>query len=102
MDTLTYANTLKASGLSNKVAEAHAMAIKGLFEEEVATKQDFQQLEMMTKSDLSSFKSDLTAFKRETKNDLKQLELRMTVKLGSIVVISSGIMLALLTAILKV
>jgi hypothetical protein len=66
-DTLQYANKLKAAGVPEKQAEVHAEAMAELIDNRLATKQD-----------------------------LKELELRMTMKLGSIVVGSISILIVLM------
>jgi len=55
-DTLQYANRLKAAGVPEKQAEVHAEAMAELIDNRLSTKQD-----------------------------LKELELRMTIKLGGLV-----------------
>jgi len=66
-DTLAYANKLKAVGVPEKQAEVHAEAIAELIVDHLATKQD-----------------------------LKELELRMVIKLGGIVVGSMILLIILL------
>ena len=62
-DTLQYANKLKEAGVSEKQAEVNAEAI-----------------------------AEIVNSKLATKRDLKELELRMTVKLGSIMIGGMGIL----------
>ena len=66
-DTLQYANKLKAAGGPGNQAEVHAEAIAGLVNDKLATKRD-----------------------------LKELELRMTIKLGSIMVGGIGMLVILM------
>jgi len=58
-DTLQYANKLKNAGVPEKQAEVHAEAIVELVDNKLVTKQNLRQ-------------------------ELKALELRMTIKLGGI------------------
>lgn len=67
-DTLRYANKLKAAGVPDKQAEVQAETLAEIIDERLATKQDLQ------------------ALKQELKLNLKELELRLTIKLGSIMV----------------
>ncbi len=67
-DTLKFANTLKEAGVPSAQAEAEARAIAtAIGEVDVATK-----------------------------NDLKELELRLTLKVGAMLVAASGIIIAML------
>lgn len=66
-DTLQYAKKLKAAGVPEKQAEVHAEAMVELIDNKLATKQD-----------------------------LKELELRLTIKLGGIVIGSMSMFVVLL------
>lgn len=66
-DTLAYANKLKAVGVPEKQAEVHAEAIAELIVDHLATKQD-----------------------------LKELELRMVIKLGGMIIGSMTLLVVLL------
>ncbi|MBF0473268.1 MAG: DUF1640 domain-containing protein [Nitrospirae bacterium] len=74
-DTYTYVKKLKAVGFTEEQAEVQAETIKELISEQLATKQDINDL----------------------KRDMKEMELRMTVKLGAIM--TTGI--AIVAAIVK-
>ncbi len=56
-DTLSFAKRLEAAGEKPEVAEAHAMALKDLVLEEVATKADIQRLEVR----IDSLEKEMTA-----------------------------------------
>jgi hypothetical protein len=71
-DTLEYVETLKAAGVPEDQAKAHAKAMTNIADNTLATKQDIQSLRM----------------------DMKLLESRMTNKLGTMFVIAVGIILA--------
>lgn len=66
-DTLQYANKLKAAGVPEKQAEVHAEAMAELIDNRLATKQD-----------------------------LKELELNMIIKLGSLMVGGMGLLVILM------
>lgn len=74
-DTLQYANRLKAVGVPEKQAEVQAEALREIMDNKLATKKD---LELVRK--------DLELAKNELKRDIKDIELRMTLKLGSLMV----------------
>jgi hypothetical protein len=50
--------------------------------------------ELATKSDLGLLRSDLDVLKNDLKNDIVQLEQRLTIRLGGMLVIAVGILLA--------
>jgi hypothetical protein len=69
-DTLKFANRLKDAGVPATHAEAEAKALSEVFETNLS--------ELATKEDL--------------RHEIKELELRMTIKLGSIVIAGLGVM----------
>lgn len=78
-DTLKYANRLKAAGAESRIAETEAEALAEVFElnlKEVATRDDLKQM----KERLNE-KMDARFF---------QLEQRMIIKLGGLMVIAIG------------
>lgn len=76
-DTLAYANKLMTVGFTREQAEVQAEAIAELIDNNIATKRDIEEL-----------RKDLLV-------ETKQLENRMTIKLGSIMALSTGIVAAL-------
>ena len=91
-DTLAYANKLKAAGVSSEIAEAHASAnlkmIESLVDTTLATKSDLAKME-------SHLKHQIGEVKFELKQDIKDLENRLTLRVGAIVAGSFGIFTAL-------
>jgi len=73
-DTLKFVKTLQAAGLDAPQAEAIASAVRDSHE----------SADLATKSDI-----------RELKAEMRELELRMTIKLGTMMVASIGIVAAL-------
>ena len=76
-DTLKYANRLKAAGVDPKIAEAEAEALAEVFElnlKEIATREDIKLLEERLNERLDT--------------RLIQLEQRMIIKLGTLMVIA--------------
>lgn len=72
IDTLKFAQELEKAGLSRQQAEAHAAALNVALNENIATK-----------------------------HDLKELELRLTIRLGGIMAVCTAILLAALPLLLK-
>ncbi|MCK9622245.1 MAG: DUF1640 domain-containing protein [Methylobacter sp.] len=76
-DTLKYANRLKAAGAEPKVAEAEAEALAEVFElnlNEIATREDLKHMEERLNERLEA--------------RLLQLEQRMIIKLGGVMVVT--------------
>jgi hypothetical protein len=93
-DTLKYANTLKAAGVAPQQAEAQASALSEVLEvnmRELATKGDLALLRKDLDSDMTSLRKDLDRTRQELKADILQLEQRMTIKLGGMMVIAIGV-----------
>jgi hypothetical protein len=78
-DTLKYANRLKAAGAESRIAEAEAEALAEVFElnlNEVATREDLKHMEERLNERLEA--------------RLIQLEQRMIIKLGGLMVVAIG------------
>lgn len=84
-DTLAYANKLKIAGVPERQAEAHAEAIAELVTDHLATKRDLKELELR-----------LDAKLQKLSLQIKELELRMIIKLGVMVVGSMTLLVVLL------
>lgn len=79
-DTLKFANRLKAAGVPDKQAEAEAEALAEVME--------INLRDLATKEDLERFKTDI-------QRDLRELEQRMTIKLGTLMAVAVGAVAAL-------
>lgn len=79
-DTLKFANRLKAAGAEPKLAEAEAEALAEVFEANLK--------ELATREDLKRLEERLDA-------KLLHLEQRMTIKLGSLMVVAVGLVAAI-------
>ena len=78
-DTLEYVETLKAAGVPEDQAKAHAKAILVVADNTLATKFDIR----MVQQDIKSLKMDM-----------KLLESRMTNKAGTMFIVAVGTILA--------
>ena len=76
-DTLKYAKRLEAAGFTVKQAEALAEEQARLFSEQLATKLDLEQLHA------------------DVQKDLHLMEQRITIRLGGMIVVGVGILVAL-------
>ena len=115
-DTLKFAKRLKEAGFTEQQAEALADAEAEFIEQNLATKLDIAEI----KRDIIDVKRDINDVKRDIKElevtlrneikqldvkieqirsdlarDLKDLEYRMTIKLGSMMVVAGGAMATL-------
>ncbi|MEH2477662.1 hypothetical protein V1282_001019 [Nitrobacteraceae bacterium AZCC 2146] len=78
-DTLGYAKRLRDAGVTNEQAEAHAEAAR-----------EFIMTELVTKSDLQAVRSDLLVVKSELLTVIDTQTLRLTVRLGGIMIAGIG------------
>ena len=76
-DTSAYASKLKQAGVPDRQAEVQAEAMAELVEERLATKRDLNELE------------------ERLANRMNELEYRLTVRLGSMLVVAVSILAAL-------
>ncbi len=91
-DTHAFVKELTQAGMPEAQAEVLARNQAALIDEKLATKEDIKRLELATKKDLEKLE---TCFKR----DMKEMELRLTynltVRFGSMMVVSIGVIAAL-------
>ena len=83
-DTLKYANRLKAAGAESLIAEAEAEALAEVFElylKEVPTREDLKQMEERLNEKMDA--------------RFLQLEQRMIIKLGGLMVVAIGVVATL-------
>ena len=76
-DTLAYAKRLKEAGVPERQAEVQAEAMADLVEERLVTKRDLKDSE------------------ERISNRISELEYRLTVRLGSMIVVAVSILAAL-------
>lgn len=76
-DTHAFVKELADAGMPEKQAEVLARSQATLIDEKLATKQDLKELEACLR------------------RDMKELELRLTIRLGSMIVVAIGVVAAL-------
>ncbi len=86
-DTLKYSKRLKDAGVPDKQAEAEAEALAEVLEVNLK--------ELATKSDLLAVKIDLTRDMDLIRRDLREMEQRMTIKLGGMLMAGIAIVATL-------
>ncbi|MGQ0591991.1 MAG: hypothetical protein ACT4QB_04875 [Gammaproteobacteria bacterium] len=87
-DTLKFAKRLKEAGFTEQQAEALAAAEAEFIEQNLATKRDIADLKRELEVKIEQIRSDLA-------RDMKDLEYRMTIKLGAMLVVAVGAMATL-------
>ena len=99
-DTLAYANRLKTAGLDPKIAETQAEAnadmIANLLDNALLTKQDLLQSEAKLELQIKETHSDLEKQILQVQQQMKELEIRLTIRLGGIIAGSIGLTLSIL------
>ena len=89
-DTLKFTQRPEQVGVGREQAVAHAELARDMILADVATKADLTGMETALRTDLVSMKKDIDS-------SLRELELRMTVKLGAIIAAAVAIVAALPT-----
>jgi len=85
-DTLKFVQTLEEAGVDRTQASAFAGAVRDSHETaDLATKADLREMAVRVETKLDVLRSEM-----------KALELRMTIKLGSLLAIGIGLILAVL------
>jgi hypothetical protein len=86
-----YTKRLEEAGFSREQAEIQLQVMTEIVEGELATKQDLKILETSLKQDLEILRKDISnslEIKTNTlENKMQQLEHRMTIKLGSLLIV---------------
>ena len=83
-DTLVYAKKLKSVGFTEAQAEALAESQAQLIESRLATKQDIE----LVRRDMKELEASL-------KRDLKEMEMRLTIRMGILIAASIAIVATL-------
>ena len=100
-DRLTLARALEEGGIGRDAAEHIATEIFDAVHEDVATKSDLQATETALRGETAAIRSELAAVRAELKQeiaavraDLTLVEHRLVTRLGSMVVVATGILVA--------
>jgi len=86
-DSLSYANRLKAAGMDGDLAEVQASAMTEVIQDHfhtLSTKQELQQLGQ-------DLRKEIQLLRLEVQKDMQLLEQRMVIKLGSLMVLTIGV-----------
>jgi hypothetical protein len=108
-DTLKFAKRLKEAGFTEQQAEALAAAEAELIEQNLATKRDItdikrdiadvkrdiKELEVTLRNDMKQLDVKIEQIRSDVARDLKDVEYRMTIKLGTMMVVAVAAMATL-------
>ena len=98
-DTLGYAKRLRDSGVSQAQAEAHAEAARDFIMGQLVTQQDLQAAVALLDNKFALFDNKLASFDNKLAlldNKLDTLSLRLTVRLGAMIVVAIGFLATIL------
>ena len=94
-DRLTLARALEGGGIGRDAAEHIATEILDAIHENVATKSDLQATETALRTELRSEAASLRGELAALRADLVLVEHRLLTRLGSMVVVATGILVAI-------
>ena len=83
-DTLAYAKKLKQVGFTDEQAEVQSEALAGVLENNMATKLD-----------IANLNRDMVDMKRELEQKIETLGYKLTIHLGSMLVVAVGLLASL-------
>ena len=113
LDTLSYANRLKAAGMASALAEEQAMVMSEVLDSNVsqlATRTELQSTEKALRGEIQAvekaLRDEIQSVEKNLKTDIKNLdhnirqemlllEQRMVIKLGGMMVLSLGLLTTL-------
>ena len=99
-DSLGYAKRLRDRGVPNDQAEAHAEAARDFIMPEIATRADVLAVRadlLATEQRLrTEFRTGITELQTELRSSNETLSLRLTVRLGAMIVVGFGVLATIL------
>lgn len=100
-DASKYIKGAEEVGIVRAHAEYQAQQIAALVYNNLATKRDIQDLAVETKINIQEVKKEINDLALTTKKDIKELEYKLTIRLESMMVVCSGVIIAILGYIIK-
>ena len=101
-DTLTYVKQLEAVGVPREQAEVQAEALRAIIDEKLATKvdvaelkRDIKEIDAKVESTKAELQADISQLRIDTARDLRELEMRMLIRLGGMMAASIAVVAAL-------
>jgi hypothetical protein len=94
-DRLTRARALEEGGIGRDAAKHIATEIFDAIHENVATKSDLQATETALGAEITALRTDLRSEVAALRADLALVEHRLLTRLGSMVVVATGVLVAI-------
>lgn len=88
IDTLMYVKRLEAIGISREQAELQVQVMADIVDNNYATKQDVKDFRNEVKVEFDTVRVEIRELRTELKHDMHRLEDRLTLKLGSMMVVT--------------
>jgi len=99
LDTLAYAKRLREAGFTEQQAEGQAQALAAAMTDSLATKQDLRELEVRVGARFDAVDAKFEAMDAHFDARLADLERRMTMRLGGMMVTGIGVVSVLVKVI---
>ena len=90
-DTLEYPKKLTGVGVPQEQAEVHVITVRDQIDQDLATKSDILRLEKAIEGVKAELTRYLAEVKADLRRDIKELEMRLTIRLGGLLVIGIGV-----------
>ena len=101
-DTLSYVKRLEAVGVPREQAEVQAETMRDIVDEKLATKtditelkRDIKEIDAKVETVKAQLQADISQLCIDTTRDLRELEMRMLIKLGGMMAASIAVVAAL-------
>jgi hypothetical protein len=91
-----YVKRLEAIGISREQAELQVQVMADIVDNNYATKQDVKDFRTEVKFEFDKVRYELKELRTELKNDMQRLEDRLTIKLGSMMVVTVSALAAII------
>jgi hypothetical protein len=94
-NALKYTEELEKAGFSRSQAESSMRVLIDVMNDNFATKSDLNELRMAAKFDLAELELRLDSKFERVDSNLRELEYRLTIKLGTMLTLAAGVTLTL-------
>lgn len=91
-DPISYIEDLRKAGFNEEQAKAQAKGLFLVVEEQGVTKRDLKESENATKNNIKELETKLSYDFKELHSDMKAMETRLLLKLGSLMILLSGLL----------
>ncbi len=91
-NALRYTQSLEDAGFTRHQAEATVKLVLETMDDLFATKSDLKEAKFQLRQDFQELRSEVQALRQEVRYEIRELESRMTFKLGALMLAGIGIM----------